>query len=196
MRPNQPKDPARAARDRLLRQERQAKARAEATAVAEGVAETVALSRARGQSIAVVGSARAGVSAQAYRRQTGLEWLAAKGRIDDRAKAAGERYGWAYRRVKLERAIPSTLGEHVRGEFLAPDLARVLAHGEGTVLARRKLSEFRRRLHRQPDLIAACDLVCGEEKTPREAAVNEREVVKIEAVLKVALEILADATGS
>lgn len=196
MRPTQPKDPARAARDRLLRQERQAKARAEATAVAEGVAETVALSRARGQSIAAVGSPRTGASAQAYRRQTGLEWLAAKGRINDRAKAAGERYGWAYRRVKLEQAIPSTLGEHVRGDVVTPDLARVLAHGEGTVLARRKLSEFRRRLCRQPDLIAACDLVCGEEKTPREAAVNEREVVKIEAVLKVALEILADAAGS
>ncbi len=195
MRPNQPKDPARAARDRLLRQERQAKARAEAAAVAEGVAETVALSRARGQSIAAVGSARTGVAAQAYRRQTGLEWLAAKGRIDDRAKAAGERYGWAYRRVKLERAIPSTLGEHVRGTFVAPDLERVLAHGEGTVLARRKLNAFRRRLFRQADLVAACDLVCGEEKTPREAAANEREVVKIEAVLKVALEILADAAG-
>lgn len=196
MRPTQPKDPARTARDRLLRQERQAKARAEAAAVAEGVAETVALSRARGQSITAVGSPRTGASAQAYRRQTGLEWLAAKGRIDDRAKAAGERYGWAYRRVKLERAIPSTLGEHVRGDVVTPDLARVLAHGEGTVLARRKLTEFRRRLCRQPDLIAACDLVCGEEKTPREAAVNEREVVKIEAVLKVALEILADAAGS
>ena len=196
MRPRQPKDPARAARDRLLRQERQAKARAEATAVAEGVAETVALSRRRGQAIVTVGAAPASAGAQAYRRQTGLEWLAAKGRIGDQAKAAGERYGWAYRRVKLERAIPSTLGEHVRGDFVAPDLERVLAHGEGTVLARRKLTEFRRRLCRQPDLIAACDLICGEEKTPREAAVNEREVVKIEAVLKVALDILADPASA
>ena len=191
MRPHQPKDPARAARDRLLRLERQAKARAEASAVAEGVAETVALSRSRGQAIAEPSAGRPRTCTQAYRRQTGLEWLSAKGRIDAKAKAAGERYGWAYRRVKLEKAIPSTLGEHVRGEFVTPDLESVLAHGEGTVLARRKLGEFRRRLFRQADLVAACDMICGEEKTPREAAAGERDAGRIEAVLKVALDILA-----
>lgn len=195
MRPNQPRDPARAARDRLLRLERQARARAEATAVADGVAETVALSRARGQAIAEPQAKRQRTCAQPYRRQTGLEWLAAKGRIDAGAKAAGERYGWAYRRVKAEKAIPSTLGERVRGGFVAPDLAEVLAHGEGTELARRKLAEFRRRLLVHPDLVGACDLICGDEKTPREAAACEREVAQLEAVLKVALEILARGPG-
>ncbi|TAJ70675.1 MAG: hypothetical protein EPO51_16420 [Phenylobacterium sp.] len=195
MRPNQPRDPARAARDRLLRLERQARARAEAAAVAEGVAETVALSRARGQAIAEPSAKRQRTCAQAYRRQTGLEWLAAKGRIDPAAKAAGERYGWAYRRVKAEKAIPSSLGGEVRGAFVAPDIAEVLAHGEGTELARRKLGEFRRRLQVQADLVAACDLICGEEKTPREAAAGEREIAQLEAVLKVALEILAGAPG-
>ena len=193
MRPRPTRDPAlkaeRAARDRLLRLERQARARAEAMAVAEGVAETVALSRARGQ--AVAGPARRGPSAQPYRRQTGLEFLAARGRIDAQAKAAGERYGWAYRRVKLEKAIPSTLDPRVRGEFVAPAIEEVLAHGEGTETARRKLAEFRRRLSLQPDLVAACDLVCGEQKTPREAAGGERDAGRLEAVLKVALDLLA-----
>jgi len=41
--PKKGRDPARVARDRLLRLERQAKARAEAAAVADGVGETVAL---------------------------------------------------------------------------------------------------------------------------------------------------------
>jgi hypothetical protein len=43
--------------------------------------------------------------------------------------------------------------------------------------------------------VAACDLVCGEEKTPREAAGGEREASRMEAVLKVALDILAAGTG-
>jgi hypothetical protein len=187
-----PADPARAARERLVRQERQARAEAHARAVAEGLAETVALSRARGAAIAEpppAGRKRAG--AQPYRRQTGLEWLAAKGRISAAARAAGERYGLVYRRVKLDRAIPSTLDVRVRAAFVPPDLERVMAHGEGTEIARRKLAEYRRRLLRQPDLVAACDLVCGEEKTPREAAAGDRDVTRLEAVLKVALDILA-----
>lgn len=183
----------RAARDRLLRQERQGKARAEACAVAEGVAETVALSRARGQAVAEPGHAVA--RPQAYRRQSGLDWLAAKGRIDAAARAAGERYGLAYRRVKLERSIPSTLDVRVRGGFVAPSVADVLAHGEGTEQARRRLADFRRRLCRQADLVAACDLICGEEQTPREAAAGERDAGRLEAVLKVALDILAASQG-
>lgn len=195
MRAPRARDPAREARDRLLRQERRAKGQAEASAVAEGVAETVALSRARGQAIAEPDVRRSRTRVQPYRRQSGLEWLANKGRIDAAARAAGERYGWAYRRVKLEKAIPSTLDPRVRGEFVAPAVEDVLAHAEGTEAARRKLAEFRRRLCRQPDLVAACDLVCGEEKTPREAAGGDRDAGRLEAVLKVALDILAGAAG-
>ena len=186
------RDPAlkaqRLARDRLVRLERQGKARAEAVAVAEGVAETVALSRARGA--AVVVGVRGTAKAAPMKRLTGLEWLAAKGRISAEAQAAGERYGWVYRRVKLDKAIPSTLDVRVRGQFLAPSLEEVLAHGEGTETARRRLAEFRRRLSGQPDLVAACDLVCGEEKTPREAVTGDRDAGRLEAVLKVALDLL------
>jgi len=183
----------RAARDRLVRLERQAKARAEAVAVAEGVAETVALSRARGQ--AVVGGEPGGRTARAtpHKRLSGLEWLATRGKISGEARAAGERYGWVYRRVKLAKAIPSTLDVRVRGAFMAPSLEETLAHGEGTETARRRLSEFRRRLSGQPDLVAACDLICGEEKTPREAAGGDRDAGRLEAVLKVALDLLAGA---
>lgn len=186
------RDPARVARDRLLRLERRAKAQAEAAEVAAGVEETVALSRARGQAIAEPEAARRRVCAQPYRRQSGLDWLAGKGKIDAAGRAAGEAYGWAYRRVKLERAIPSTLDVKPGGGFVgAPPLEQILAHGEGTEAARRRLAEFRRRLSRQPDLVAACDLVCGEEKTPREAVGGDREAARLEAVLKVALDILA-----
>ena len=184
------RDPARVARDRLLRQERQA--RAEAEAVARGVAETVALSRARGAAIAEPQATRSRVCLQPYRRQSGLDWLAARGRIDAQAKAAGERYGAAYRRAKLEPSIPSTLAVtpgRGPGPKAPPD--SILAQGEGTAQARRRLGEFRARLSRQPDLVAACDLVCGEEMTPREAAAGDRDAARLEAVLKVALDILA-----
>ena len=183
----------RAARDRLLRLERQTKARAEAADVADGVAETVALSRARGA--AVLGPDPGGRAARAapHKRLSGLEWMAAKGKISEAALAAGQRYGWVYRRVRLDKAIPSTLDVRIRGPFLQPSLEEVLAHGEGTETARRRLAEFRRRLSGHPDLIGACDLICGEEKTPREAAGGDRDAGKLEAVLKVALDLLAGA---
>jgi hypothetical protein len=38
---------------------------------------------------------------------------------------------------------------------------------------------------------AACDLVCGRELTPREAGGGDREGVRLEAVLLVALDLLA-----
>ena len=185
------KDPVRAARERLVRQARMARAQAHAREVADGVAETVALSRARGEAIAEPEGGRRGPRARPYRRQSGLDWLTAKGRIGPEARAAGERYGAAYRRVKLEAAIPSTLNPRIRGPFVTPDLASTLAHGEGTEAARRRLSAFRARLWRQADLVAACDLICGEEKTPREAVGGDREAARLEAVLKVALDILA-----
>ena len=181
------RDPARVARDRLLRLERQAKARAEAAEVAAGVAETVALSRARGAAFVQPGKRAAHI-----RRLTGLEWLASKGRICAAAKAAGERYGAAYRRAKLNPSIPSTLDvKPGRGPGPKAPPDSILAKGEGTELARRRLGEFRARLSRQADLVAACDLICGEEKTPREAAGGDRDAGRLEAVLKVALDILA-----
>ncbi|WP_293680075.1 hypothetical protein [uncultured Phenylobacterium sp.] len=196
MRGRKKPDPAEAARERLIRQERQARAAAHARAVADGVAETVALSRARGQAVAEPPKRRSRTVLQPYRRQTGLEWLAAKGRIDAAARSAGEHYGVVYRRAKAEQPIPSTLEVTPGcGPGFTPDLQAVLKHGEGTQVARRKLAEFRRRLWRQADLVAACDLVCGEEKTPREAAGGDRDGARLEAVLKVALDILAAPTG-
>lgn len=180
-----------APRNRLRDLERQALARAEAAAVVSGVEETVALRRARGE--ALIGPAARGPRAAPYRRQPGLEWLAAKGRINAPAKAAGERYGAAFRRARLdEAALPSSLNPHIRtGHVIGPDPAQVLARGEATAAAARRLADYRRRLLGQPDLIAACDLVCGHEKTPREAAGPDRDAIRLEAVLKVALDILA-----
>ncbi|WP_309089727.1 hypothetical protein [Phenylobacterium sp.] len=184
-------DPARQARDRLLRLERQARAQAEARAVMDGVAETVALSRARGAAIETPGRGKA--RAQPVRRLSGLEWLLRKGRLSVAEAAAGERYGQAYRRAKLDPAIPSTLEVQAQTAFSAagPSLKHLVARAHGTAQASELLAGYRRRLLMQPDLIGACDEICGEERTPREAAGGDRDGARLEAVLKVALNILA-----
>lgn len=176
-------DPARRMRERLLLLEQ----RKAAEAMGAAVAETVALSRARGAEIEGPGPGR-----QAHRRLSGLEWLVRKGRISAEAAAAGARYGQAYRRAKSEPSLPSTLNTLPGSTGLeGPSVAEVLKHAEGTAWARQRLADLRRRLLGQGDLVHACDQVCGEERTPREAAGGEREGVRMEAVLKVALDILA-----
>lgn len=186
-------DPARQARDRLLRLERHARSQAEAKAVMDGVSETVALSRRRG--VAFEGPSGQGAKAQPYKRLSGLEWLLKKGRLTAAEATAGERYGVAYRRAKRDPSIPSTLEVQPQAMLGAAgaSLKHLVAHAQGTAQATGLLAVYRRRLLMQEDLIAACDRVCGEEKTPREAAGGDREGARLEAVLKVALSILAEA---
>jgi len=170
----------------LRRLARQALARA----VSAGVAETVALSRARGAAIEVETPGRG-----PYRRQTGLDWLAGRGRISATARAAGERYGQAWRRARMDPSIPSSLDVQPGGGGAgrAASLSRILAHAEGTAAAQHRLADLRARLSHQCDLVAACDAICGEEKTPREASGGDRDAGRLEAVLKVALDLLAGA---
>jgi hypothetical protein len=185
-----PFDPARATRARLQKLEARQKTQAEARAVSEGVAETVTLSRARGSAMVQAdGGARSGP----YQRQSGLGWLTRKGRLTPLQAAAGERYGAAFRRAGEAPGIKSTLDvQPGAGVAAGPSLALILRLGEGRRQAAAQLVDFRRRLLGQGDLIAACDLVCGEELTPREACGGDsREAARVEAVLKVALDILA-----
>lgn len=176
-------------RQRLLGAERRARARAEAQGVAEGVAETVALSIARGSEFETPADAR---RARPYRRQPGLDWLVAKGRLSPAQRAAGERYGACYRRARGEISIASTLDvKPGLSDGVGTPLSTVLAQAEASVQARARLAAYRRRLWDQAALVAACDQICGEELTPREAAAAEREASRLEAVLAVALDILA-----
>jgi len=182
-------DPARRERERMLLLDRRAAAQAEGKAVSEGVCETVSLSEARGSAF----SAKSGRETT-YRRQPGLEWLASKGRLSVQQRLAGERYGHCYRRAMSEGALPSTLD--VKPRATAPggkSLSATLAHAEGTAHAAARLARYRKSLSNQPALVAACNDVCGRELTPREATANEREAGRLEAVLMVALDILAAA---
>jgi hypothetical protein len=170
---------------------RRARARAESRAVAAGVEETVALSAARGAGIEAPAPARGGRD-RPYRKLPGLEWLARRGRIAAAQKSAGERYGACYRRARAEPSIGSTLDVQPEGGG-GTAISAVLAQAEARVQAAARLEELRRRLGSQPALVAACDLICGQELTPREAAGGDREAGRLEAVLEVALDLLAEA---
>ena len=186
-----PYDPARAMRERLKRLEAQAQARTEAKAVGEGVAETVALSQARGAEFEKPPVARGGRET-AYRRQTGLGWLARKGRITPMQLRAGEAYGAAFRRAQAQPSIGSTLEVQPSGGLAAgPSLGQILKAAAGRARAQDELAAMHERLFGQGDLVGVCDLVCGRELTPREAGGGDREALRIEAVLKVALDLLA-----
>ncbi len=180
---------ARLERERLASIEQRGKARLEAQAVASGIAETVALSQARGAAFDEPPAAGGG-RPKAYQRLAGLDWLARKGRLNAAQKAAGERYGAFYRQARGETAIASTLDIKPGGASETP-LTAVLARAEANVRARQTLSALRERLSRQPALVSACDLICGEELTPREAVAGDKETYRLEAVLEVALDILA-----
>lgn len=190
-------DPAQRAKAQLRLAEQRARARAEAAAVAAGVAETVALSAARGAEFEAPPAAVVGARAVPYRRQTGLDWLARKGRIGARQKAAGERYGALFRRAGREGALRSTLDVRPGGGPAGPGGREevLLMAAEGSAQAAARLSALRGLLGDQPQLVAACDLICGRELTPREAARGERAVIELEAVLGVALDLLAGEGG-
>jgi hypothetical protein len=184
-------DPARAMRERLKTLEARERARTEARAVAEGVAETVDLGLARGEAFDKP-ARRRGERETAYRRQAGLEWLSHKGRISAVQRAAGEAYGACYRRAGASGHIGSTLEVQPGGGLAAgPSLGMLLKQAAGRQRAEAELTQMRERLFVQSDLVSVCDLVCGQELTPREAGGGEREALRIEAVLKVALDLLA-----
>jgi len=184
-------DPARAMRERLKILEARERGRAEARAVADGVAETVALAQARGAAFEKP-AARKGARETPYRRQAGLDWLAAKGRITARQKLAGEAYGACWRRAGSAPTIGSTLEVQPSGGLAAgPSLGQLLRQAAGRQRAEAELGAYRARLFGQSDLVSVCDLVCGQELTPREVGGGDREAARLEAVLKVALDILA-----
>ena len=189
-------DPARAMRERLKMLEAREKGRTEARAVAQGVAETVALASARGAAFDKP-SPRKGERETPYRRQAGLDWLAGKGRITARQKAAGERYGACFRRAGSAPTMISTLEVQPRGgQAGGPSLDLLLRLAAGRQRAAADLAADRAVLFGQSDLVSVCDLVCGQELTPREAGGGDRDAARIEAVLKVALDLLAMAASS
>lgn len=182
---------ARQERERLLRVEGQAKARREAREVAEGVAETSGLDEARGAEF-VRPAVRRGERAKPIRRMTGLEWLATRSppRITAEARAAGERYGTVWREARADTSIRSGIDQSVTGSG-GDNIGAAYIVAMSRVDAGKQLDTLRAAIGHQPDLIAALDDICGREKTPREASINGASAARLEALLIVALDLLA-----
>jgi hypothetical protein len=175
-----------------LKTERQRRARTEDNALEARLAETQALGLARGEALERAAQKR-GEKPKPIRRLTGLDWLYKKGRISADEHTVGVRYGAVYRRALPDGRIASFLNED-RGQGDGAPMSLVMAHAEGSAQAASKLAMYRRQLGHVA-LIRACDLVCGQEKTPREASADGHEAGKLEAVLDVALGLLASAVG-
>lgn len=164
--------------------------RAEARAVTEGVAETLGLEARRGAAFAVDGDDSRDRE-RPYRRQPGLDWLHRKGRLSPAQKAAGERYRDAYAVAQPTLSLGSTLEIQPGMSGGGTSLKALVARAGQRQAAEARLALYRRQLNQHPALVAACDLVCGKELTPREAAGGEREALRLEALLLVSLDLLS-----
>lgn len=135
-----------------------------------------------------------GAARPPVRRLSGLESLQRRGRISRSQRAAGEAYGAVWRRSRSEGAIPSSLSAGAALGLPAggasPDPGRGLTAAEARLRARHHLAALRRRLKDHPALVGACDRICGQELTAREAAGGDREAGRLEAVLAIALDLL------
>ncbi len=153
--------------------------KAERLAVERGVAETIALSQARGDRFTAVKTGSTGVR----RKKDGLDWLADKGRITHRQRLAGEKYGVDWRRSQPP-GLRSCIDDTVRGFSDAPLEAR--AHAE-TMLARARALA----LNGNQMLAEACDVVCGAGLKPSDwAGGDDRLAGRYEERTQRALEML------
>lgn len=178
-------------RDRNLRTERREKAKVEANALELRRAETLTLASIRGEEIDDPPIKR-GERTKPMRRMSGLMWLKSKAKLTDDQYAAGMRYGACYRMAKGEAAIKSILNDDIKGGD-GPDIMRA---AEKAAQARCKLQAYRGQLNHSNALVRACDAVCGEEWTPRECSADGHAAGRLEAVLLVALDMLAGEAGS
>ena len=177
-------------RQRLLRLEAQAKAREAEASLIESVEQTVALGEARGDEYDKP-KQRRGEGRKPVRRLDGLEWMLSQSRITADQYEAGKRYGDAFRKAIPTAPIRSILNRDVTSGG-GCSVAHLLAAAEERVYAAEKLAMYRRQLGDHRHLTSVCDRVCGEEKTPRQAADNGRGAEAVEAVLVIALDLLID----
>lgn len=168
-----------------VRLEQAAAARAEAIAVSRGISETVGLRAEEGEVFEAEEPKMKG-RASPLRRMTGLQWLNRRGALNPRQLEAGEKYGAVYREANREVSLRSVLDREVRGE----PTGDMLRQAERANQARAVLNRYRTWIG-YGQLTNACDLICGEELTPRQAGGNGAKADTLEALLIVALDLLA-----
>lgn len=179
-------------RQALHAEEIAAKARAEEAAVIIGVMETTSLEQARGAEFLEPEVKRGDRQRKPIRRLTGLQWLRRKGRITDQQLAVGERYGALWRAAKGMVSIRSNLNQSpAGGADRHRTMSRMVGEAMHRVIVTDKLAPMWATLGNSIMLIDALDRIAGQELTPREAARNGAEAAALEALVIVALDLLA-----
>lgn len=121
----------------------------------------------------------------------GLDWMLNRKKITQQQARDGRRYGEDYRAAQIDGLVPlrSCLGDNIGGGG-GIGLPPAAAASD----ARQRLSGAHAALSYQSDLIAACDLICGKEKTPwdviRMNGGTQREAEQLVTTLRIALDIL------
>jgi hypothetical protein len=166
-------------RQRAVRQAEALAEKADRLAVERGVAETIALSQARGDRFTAAKPGSTGVR----RKKDGLDWLFDKGRISHRQRLAGEKYGADWR--KCQPPGPrSCIDDTVRGFSDNPLEAQ--AHAKAMIGRARALA-----LNGNAALSEACDVICGAGLKPTDwAAGDDRLAGRYEERTQRALEML------
>lgn len=180
-------------RRQLLARERHVRAKAEETAVEAGMQETATLYALKGVEIQRTPQKR-GEKRKPMQRPTGLGFLLERKKITQAQYEAGEKYGAVFRLAAGEATIRSILNDERGGGSF--NVNRVLAQAERSAQAQAVLSSYRQQLGNQAALVDACDQVCGEERTPRECSPDGHRADALEAVLKVALDLLTTSPSA
>lgn len=122
------------------------------------------------------------------RRLSGLDWLWHKKRIGPEQLAAGMKYADDYRRA-TDISLKSCIADPRGGDGMATQEKRVAAI--------KRLADARKDgLSSHPGMISLCDRIAGEgDRVSALAKGDDVEVKKMEAVLDVALDLLAKHYG-
>lgn len=161
---------------------------AEVRAVADGVAETVALDEARGACFQRPRVGR-GERAKPVMRLDGLAWLAGKGRLSARQVQAGGRYGRLMQVIEGGDVASCLSLFEVRGG------SRGVSPTDAKVWARVRLAEARRAVGDHPGLVFALDQICGLGLRPREVTTDQRAAERLEDRLGLGLDLLVKTWG-
>jgi hypothetical protein len=189
--PHRPASGVAAERAKLRRQQilqSIAATRAQAQAVADGIAETVALDQARG-AVFERPARRRGEGSQPFKRLDGLNWLAARGRLNGKQVQAGLRYG------KLAQIIEGGDIGSCLTRFEIRGSLRGASPTDARIWARDQLAQARAAVGDHPGLVFALDQICALGRRPREVTTDQRASERLEDRLSLSLDLLVKAWG-
>lgn len=171
-----------------LRLEKQEERRQDEAANADRFAENMLLDGARAEITEV--PAKRGEPRKPQRRLTGIEWMLSKGLLTQLQAQGLVLYGIDYRTANVEVTLRSGLNFTVGGgEPRAPSKA--------AIAARERLDTAQKTaLHSQSEIIVCCNMIAGQQLTPREAAEGLwRHQARMEVTTSIAGSLLARHYG-